>query len=82
MERCKGAEAPAPGEWWLVSPDALDPTNRNEEEEHWAEILSYTIVADGPLYSVQDLGEAADEEPNIPLNRYPFVYVFTLCEAS
>ena len=63
------AQAPQPkvGEWWLcvAGPEPFDPSDRLLEEEYWSEVLK---VYDG-LADLQDLGEEAEAECQVPFNR-------------
>ena len=70
---------PLPGEWWCLSVDDFDPNNRSQEEEYYAEVLSYEMVPSlsfdsHMVFTVQDLGEESGPEP-VTLSRSSFVYV-------
>ena len=78
--RLAGQGPPSVGEWWLMSvDDPWDPTNRTEDEEYYAEVISYEMIGNGtvPVYTVQDVGEVEGNEKNNPLTRCFFVYVFS-----
>ena len=70
---------PLPGEWWCLSVDDFDPNNRSQEEEYYAEVLSYEMVPSlsfdsHMVFTVQDLGEESGPEP-VTLSKSFFVFV-------
>ena len=60
---------PQLGEWWLLCVGDFDPEFRNEEEEYYGTISKMDSIANGFVYTVEDLGENDEAENNVPLSR-------------